>query len=458
MRTHRRRRCRKINPTASNVAACLILLAAFFPACAEDAAPRRETAVAESTPPAEYVADPSDGLIASPEPDWPQWRGPRRDGISAETGLLHEWPKDGPKLLWTADKLGLGWSSPIIVGDRIFITGDVDDELLIYCFDTAGKLVWRAKNGKAWTGSFPGARGCCAFSAGLVYNLNAHGDVVCLDATGGKRLWGFNVLERFDAENIAWALGECLLIDGLRLIVSPGGKKALVAALDKKSGETVWTTPPLAGDHAAHASPILFNYAGRRVIAHCSSAHGLGIDADSGKLLWTVPLKNRYGTNVSTPIYGDGQVYYVTPYTENGRVYRLVADAQGIAARRVWTNTLDTVTGSGLLIGRTLFSAGYERVKCWRLVDWQSGETEQELKDLTTGSAIFADSRAYCLDERGNVALLKSGPAGMEIVGRFRLPADRPRIKDAWSHPVISRARLYLRYHDKLWCYDVKRP
>ena len=168
----------------------------------------------------------SDGLIASPERGWPQWRGPRRDGISDEKGLLDEWPADGPKLLWSADHLGKGWSSPIVVDQRLYITGDIDNDLMIYCFDTDGQLVWKTKNGKAWTGSFPGARGCCVFSQGRIYNLNAHGRLACLDASDGNELWAFNILERFDAKNIPWALGECLLVDGPRLIVSPGGKKS----------------------------------------------------------------------------------------------------------------------------------------------------------------------------------------------------------------------------------------
>ena len=446
------------NRGASHVAICILALALLSSACGQDDASGLKTTTEppKSSTSVSVAADPSDGLIASPEPGWPQWRGPRRDGISDEKGLLDVWPADGPKLLWTVNDLGKGWSSPIVVGERLFITGDVGDELLIYCFDTDGQLVWKARNGKSWTGSFPGARGCCVFSGGRIYNLNAHGSLACLDASDGNELWAFNVLERFDAKNIPWALGECLLVDGPRLIVSPGGKKAQVAALDKTSGETVWTAAPLDDDIAAHASPILFHFAGRRVLAHCSSAHGLGIDADTGKLLWSVPLKNRFGTNVSTHIYGWGRVFYVTPYTELGRAYRLVAGDRGIEAEHIWTNPLDTVTGSGLLIGRKLFAAGYRKPKHWCLVDWQSGETLQEIKELSTGSAIMADGRVYCLDERGNVALLEPTSNSMKIVSRFRLPIDGKRVGDAWAHPVLCDGRLYLRYHDKLWCYDVK--
>jgi outer membrane protein assembly factor BamB len=398
------------------------------------------------------VAD--DGLIASSEPGWPQWRGPQRDGVSDEKGLLSSWPKGGPKLLWKIDDLGTGWSSPIIVGQRIYITGDVGDDLMVFAFDLNGILQWQAKNGRAWKGPYPGARACCAFSEGRLYHMNAHGHLACMDSVSGQELWVVDILERFTAKNITWALSECLLVDGPRVIVTPGGKEALIAALDKRNGRTVWATKPLGDDRTSHCSPILFRFAGHRVITNCSSAHGFGVDADSGELLWTVPLRNPHGVNVATPVYDSGCVFYVTPYAEHGRVYYLVANQQGIVAKHVWTSPLDTVTGGAVLVDGTLFAAGYKKSKWWFGVDWQTGQTKYELKDLSTGAAIYADGRLYCLDEQGRVALLKLGANGLEIVGHFRLLPDR--IRDAWAHPVLLDGRLYLRYHDTLWCYDVK--
>ncbi len=395
-----------------------------------------------------------DGLIASPEPDWPQWRGPRRDGISDEKGLLPSWPTAGPALLWKTDGLGQGWSSPIVVRQRLYITGDVGNDLVIFSLDLNGKVQWRAKNGRAWKTPYPGARACCAYSQGRLYHLNAHGRLVCLDAISGRELWAVDILERFGGRNITWAISECLLVDGPRVIVTPGGTKALMAALDKRTGETIWTTEPLGADRTSHSSPILFRYAGRRLIANCSSAHGVGVDADTGKLLWTVPLNNPHGVNVATPIYDSGCLFHVTPYAEHGRLYRLRADARGIGAEHVWTSPIDTVTGCGVLVDNTLFISGYRDVKWWLGIDWPTGETRCELKDLTTGAAIYADGRLYVLDEEGRAALLKPGPNSLETVSQFRLTAAPGR--DAWAHPVLHNGRLYLRYHDTLWCYDVK--
>jgi outer membrane protein assembly factor BamB len=179
-----------------------------------------------------------------------------------------------------------------------------------------------------------------------------------------------------------------------------------------------------------------------------------GVDADTGQLLWTVPLRSPYGVNVATPVYGAGRIYYVTPYSENGRAYQLHEENGRINAELVWTHQLDTVTGGGVLVDGTLFAAGYRNAKHWFGVDWQTGRTRYELKELTTGAAIYADGRLYCLDERGTAALLKPESDGLKIVGQFRLSSKR--LSDAWAHPVLLDGRLYLRYHDTLWCYNVK--
>lgn len=177
------------------------------------------------------------------------------------------------------------------------------------------------------------------------------------------------------------------------------------------------------------------------------------MDAGTGELLWTVSLKNPHGVNVSTPVYDSGRVFYMTPYAEHGRQYRLNLDGGTTSAEHLWTSPIDAVTGCAVLVDGVLFAAGYRQCKWWLGIDWQTGRTRYELKDLTTGSALYADGRLYCFDECGTAALVTPGPTGMEIVGRFQLVADT--VHDAWAHPVVLDGRLYLRYHDSLWCYDV---
>jgi outer membrane protein assembly factor BamB len=248
-------------------------------------------------------------------------------------------------------------------------------------------------------------------------------------------------------------MSECLLVDGQRLIVTPGGDKALMAALDKDNGRTLWTTEPLAGDRTSYCSPLLFRHGGRRLLAGCSAAHGFGVDAQTGKLLWKVPVKNPHGVNVLTPVYGAGGIFYTTPYFY-GACYRLQPGADGPQPEKAWDTTLDTCTGTVLLVDGLLYGSGYKKHKSWLCVDWKSGEIRHEFKGLTSSAAVYADRRLYCLAEDGRAAMLRPTPESFEVAGQFPLLSEK--VNDAWAHPVLLDGRLYLRYHDTLWCYDVR--
>ena len=400
---------------------------------------------------------PADGLVPSPEKGWPQWRGPRRDAICDEKGLLQSWPEGGPKVLWKSTGLGRGYSSPIISGGTMYITGDVGDDLVIFALDMKGKPTWRAVNGRSWIKPWGGARASCAISEGRLYHMNAHGRTVCLDAATGKELWAVDVLKRFGGENIRWALSECLLIDGPRVIVTPGGRKGLMAALDKKTGETVWASESVPGEKAGYASPILFTYAGRRFIAGCSSKHAFGVDADTGKLLWKLSRPTRYEVIAAAPVYcGGGRVFVISPDGRGGAMYQVNVDGKNVSAAEKWVCELDNVHGGTLLAGGVLYGAGHMR-KGWGAVDVKTGKMLYTTTDLPMGSAIHADGRLYCLSEKGEAALLKPTETGFEFEGRFRLAASPEKRPDVWPHPVILDGRLYLRYHETLHCYDVRR-
>jgi len=402
------------------------------------------------------------GAVPSPESGWPQWRGKYRDGICDEKGLLAAWPEGGPRNLWKAAGLGRGWSSPIIAGGTLYITGDVADECVIFAFDLAGKPRWQAKNGPAWKGPYPGARACCAYSEGRLYHMNAHGRAACLDAATGKELWAVNTLEAFEGKNITWATAECLLVDGPRLIVTPGGRKAMMAALDKTSGKTVWSSDPIPGDRAGYASPILFEHGGRRHIVSLSGQHALGVDADTGKLLWTVPCKNRWEVNVSPAVYAGGCVFIVAPDGPDARLLRLKGAAGasggsgGVTVEEAWASDLDTLTGGVVLVDGVLYGAGYRKFRGWRATDFTTGKTRYQAGEPDSGSAIWADGRLYVLSESGPMSLLKPTADGLDACGRFDLVPPAPKKRDVWPHPVILDGRLYLRYHDTLWCYDVR--
>lgn len=410
-------------------------------------------------------------LVASPEPDWPQWRGPRRDGRCDETGLLSQWPPDGPPRLWQTGNLGRGYSAPIIVGERLYLTGDVGDELHIFALDLAGRLVWQASNGRAWRTPYPGARASCTYADGRLYHLNAHGRVACLDASAGRELWAVELFERFGGQNITWALSENLLVDGGRVYVTAGGTRALMAALDARSGETLWTTEPLrlgasdpprhervaepAGevDSASYASPILVEWAGRRLLIGCSLRHVFGVDAATGALLWTQPLRTRYSVIAMTPVLVGDAVFVTAPDTEDGGLFQLCRDGDQVYARRVWNTRADTCHGGVVLVGDALYGSWYRRGKGWFCADARTGEIRYQTGELAMGSVLYADGRLYCLSQEGEMALLEPSPRGFVFRGRFRLVPER--VSDAWAHPVIHQRRLYLRYHETLYCFDL---
>jgi outer membrane protein assembly factor BamB len=411
-------------------------------------------------------------LIASPEPGWPQWRGPRRDGLCLETNLLPRWPEGGPRLLWKSEGIGRGYSAPILTGGRIYLAGDVETELHLFALDLEGKRVWTATNGVSWKDPYPGARAACAYSEGRLYHLNAHGRLACVDAATGREVWLVNILERFRGKNLTWALGENVLVDGPRVIVTPGGAGALMAALDKRTGTSVWTTPPLrlgpsndpaqvrlaepAGeiDSTSYASPILIRLGQHRLLVGCSQRHAFGVDADSGRLLWTQPMPTRYQVIAATPILVGDAVFITAPHTEHGGLFRLRPQGDGVLTERVWTTKLDTCHGSQVFVDGLLFGSFYQRSKGWAALDPATGEVRYQLPDLAQGSVLYADRRLYCLSQEGVMALLEPTPQAFVDRGRFRLVPDK--VNDAWTHPVILDGRLYLRYHESLFCYDVR--
>ncbi len=411
-------------------------------------------------------------IVASPEPDWPQWRGPRRDGICLETNLLQSWPEGGPKLLWKSSGLGHGYSAPIITGGRIYLAGDVGDDLLLFALDCEGQALWTATNGSAWRNPFPGARASCTYADGRIVHLNAHARVACLDAISGKELWTVDLRARFGSQKTTWATTECVLVDGKHVIVTAGGTKALMAALDLATGRTIWTTPPLTlgtspsaahqrvgepsgeTDPPSYVSPILLTFGARRFIVGCSQRHLFGVDAVSGQLLWTRPLVTRHQVIAMTPVLVGSAIFVTAPNTDDARLYRCKASTAHVEVEPAWQTKLDTCHGGVVAVGEALYGSWYDNGKGWACLDANTGEVRFESGALAKGSVLYADDRLYVLSERGEAALLRPTESAFEIEGKFQLVTQRKN--DVWTHPVILNGRLYLRYHETLFCYDIR--
>ena len=402
----------------------------------------------------------------SPHAGWPQFRGPARDGI------VQSWPESGPGLLWQADRIGRGWSSPVIVEDTLYITGDVGEDCRIFAHALDGKRKWDIVNGRSWKKSYPGARASCTFYKGSLYHINAHGRAVCLDPKNGKERWAVNILETFGAPNIRWAISECLLVDGDEVIVTPGGPNTLMAALDRRSGEVLWKTEPLRfnrthrfggkevdppqpdTDKTGYASPLLFTIGGKRLVCSCSARHLFCVDPDEGKLVWTHPVYARYEVIGSMPAAWQDAIFFSAPDDFGGKLFRFAVRGDDVSITELWQAPLDSCHGSAVVVGNALYGSGHRQHRPWACIDLERGKVRYSKEDLQKGAVIHADNRIYALAENGVLALLEPTPNGFEVRGRIML-TDGSR-KDAWAHPVILNGRLYLRYHDRLMCYDIR--
>lgn len=404
--------------------------------------------------------------VKSPEPGWPQFRGPCRNGVSEETGLLQSWPEGGPKALWTATNLGGGYSSPIIVGQTLYLAGDVGDELHIFALDLQGHLVWKATNGASWKNPYPGARASCTYSAGRIYHLNAHGRVACYDAQDGRPLWHREVVNEFDSRVPTWGMTECLLIDGPHLIVTPGGRKASMAALDKRTGQTVWRSEPIpaqtdqarkeAVEGPAYASPILIEANDQRHIVGVIARHFFGVNADTGQRQWQFEMATRYEVMASSPVLCGNGVFVTAPDAGGGRWLEWVPEGKRLGIKPGWTTSLDTCHGGVIELNGCLYGSWYRSFKGWGAVNVQDGSVLYRDQELTMGSAVYADGRLYVLSQSGTMALVKPGPERWEIVSRFEFAPERRN--DVWAHPVILDGRLYLRHQSRLACFDIRDP
>jgi outer membrane protein assembly factor BamB len=391
---------------------------------------------------------------AEPQAYWPQFHGPNRDNISSETGLQKEWSADGPTLLWTAHGLGHGYSSVSMADGRMYTAGNIDGATVITALDMDGKPLWTFKNGPAWEGAHEGTRGTPTIDGDRVYHENPLGDVVCVEARTGRPLWTVNILKAFGSKNIRWALAESLLVDGDRVICCPGGPEACIAALDKMTGKTVWTAKG-TGELAGYASPTLFQQDGLRIVVTLNAKAMIGVNADTGELLWRVKHTSLFDENVLQPIYHDGCLFVSS--LGNGSVkWKVRVVGNQASVEELWrSKQLDNHHGGVVLVDGHLYgSSALYNLARWICLDWETGEMKYSSRGVGKGSLTYADGMLYTLSKRSKMGLVAATPAGHEVISEFRIP--RGGEGPTWAHPVVCGGRLYIRHGEFLYAYDVK--
>jgi outer membrane protein assembly factor BamB len=395
--------------------------------------------------------------------DWPQWRGPGRDGISKETGLLKEWPADGPKLLWQVKDLGQGYSTPAVVGERLYVMGNrgTADEFVETRNVANGKQVWSTRIGKVGNPdqqpSYPAARSTPTIDGEFLYALSSDGDIVCLDVASGKPRWQKNVRREFGGTPGPWAYAESPLIDGDVLVCTPGGAQATMVALNKKTGDVIWKSAVPGGDPAGYASAIGVEAGGVKQYVQFLGKGLVGVDAKTGTFLWRYDRTAKGSpANIPTPVARDGHVYS-SANRSGGALVKLATDQGKVEPQQVYfDNKLPSAIGGSVLVGDHLYGTTAQVLVC---ADFKTGQVKWTDRSIGASSVCYADGRLYLHGENGDVALVEATPDGYREKGRFTPPAQPDRgSSKAWAYPVISNGLLYVRDMTSLWCYDIQAP
>lgn len=385
-----------------------------------------------------------------------QWRGPKRDGLSTETGLLKEWPADGPPLAWKATGLGRGFSGVSIANGKIYTMGDGPDGSEVQALSPAdGKKLWSAKVGKPGDpGGYPGPRCTPTVDGNWVFALGQYGDLVCLEAATGKEVWRKSLTKDFGGQMMSgWGYSESPLVDDDKVVCTPGGTKGTLIALNKKTGELIWQSREFT-DRAAYASIIIAEMGGVRQYIQLTDAHVAGVAAADGRLLWRAERKGSTAV-VPTPIFKDNHVFVTSGYGAGCNLFKITPADGAFKVEEVYDNK-DMVNHHGgvVLIGSYLY--GHSDRGGWTCMELWTGKVVWRHNGVGKGSLTYADGQLYLRGEggKGTVALVAATPASYQEKARFDQP-DRSNQR-SWPHPVIANGKLYLRDMDVLLCYDVK--
>lgn len=401
---------------------------------------------------ATFVAVMASGALAA---DWPQWRGPNRDGVSAETGLLKSWPAAGPAVRWKRTDLGTGYSSPVVVAGVVYIqTTKGPDEFTLALDEKTGETKWTAPIGKVGKNTgppYPGTRATPTFDAGKLYCLSSDGELNCLNAADGTQVWQKSLRTNFDGKVGNWAYSESVLIDGDALVCTPGGEKSTLAKLKKATGETIWTCAVPGGDLADYASVMPVTVNGKKQYVQYMRKALVGVDAETGAFLWKHSRTQDPGASILTPVVS-GSTVFISGSRGGGAGLDLASGENGFK-ELYYDKKLGASLGGAVVIDGYLYASNPNELFC---ADFKTGEIKWSDRSVGAASVCVADGMLYVrgYNMPGEIALVKPDPAGYKEVSRFKQP-DKSKIQ-GWPHPVVANGGFYVRDQDVLICFDVK--
>jgi outer membrane protein assembly factor BamB len=378
-----------------------------------------------------------------------QWRGPNRDGIYNEKGLLKKWPDKGPDLLWHFDQLGEGHSSPAVTSKGIFITGMTDGKGSIFALDPAGKLLWKKEYGPEWTESHSGVRSTPLVVNDKLYFLTAFGQLFCMNCTDGKTVWSLDLVKQYGAENITWGMTENLLFDNNVLYCTPGGKDAALVALDINTGKQIWKSKP-NGEKSAYCSPMIIKLPASKLIVTIMQYSIIGFDASNGTQLWKSDFAMDPDVHPNTPVYRDGYLLCASGYGLGSKMLKVSAD--GTSVTEVWTNTTcDPKMGGVVVLNDRIYGTG-DRNRKFFCLDWKTGKEIFSTRNLAPANLIANDGLLYVYSESGKVSLVEPKTDELNIISSFSVPYGAD---PHWAHLVIKDKKLYVRHGTSLMVYTI---
>jgi outer membrane protein assembly factor BamB len=378
------------------------------------------------------------------------WRGPGSTGIYPETGLMKTWPASGPAVVWHYDGLGEGFSSPVFANGKIYLSGTEGNIGYIYSLSQDGKLQWKTSYGEEWVENYPGSRATPSVAGDMLYIYSGKGVITCMNAISGSVNCTKDIMKDFGGQNITWGVTETLVIDGNKLFVTVGGTTNNVVALNRMNGQLIWSSPGV-GEKSAYCTPLLVKLPSRKLLVTMTEKHIIGLDAETGKLLWSHEQTNQWSVHANTPLFYNNSVFCFSGYGQGGVMLNLNAD--GSQVTKAWfSKKLDSRIGGAVVVNGYIYGSG-DNTRDWQCTDWKTGEQKYASQDIAKGNVIYADGMLYCYSEKGELALVPATPAGFNIAGKAKVELGSAQ---HWAHLVISNGQLFVRHGKSLITYKIK--
>ncbi len=379
-----------------------------------------------------------------------EWRGPNRSGIYNETNLLTQWPAEGPKLIWAIDSTGRGYGSPVLTDDQLFINGETDSTSCLYAYNLEGKLLWKSAFGQEWVKNFPGSRSTPTVVGDLVYVCSGKGEIACFNKNTGSKKWSLNMISDLQGTINMFGYSQSLLVNGDLVYCQPGGPENNVVALNRFTGQKVWSQKA-KGEIEAYGSPIVVKRGQRDLLLTFSEMAFLGLDGKSGELLFTHKMDTTGNLHGNIPIIDGNDLIYTEG--DGNRTVKLKLAEDGSAISEVWRNkSFDNIMGGVVRLSDKIYGTAHRQMylKC---LDMKTGLVTDSVK-MFRGSTIAADGMLYVYTEKGEMNLVNPKPEGMQIVSSFKVTKGT---KEFFTHPVIHNGVLYIRHGQALMAYSIKK-